>query len=148
MHCYWFGKEIIRKYMRIFQYESNLTSTGNDFISVFYLLLSVLVRMHLCTETTNNGQFYQITYQYIILAKQLQTLLICVATECAFWLVILYRSATLQWRHNGRDGFQITSLTIVDSVVYLGADQRKHKSSASLAFVREIHRWPVNSPHK
>ena len=32
--------------------------------------------------------------------------------------------------------------------VYLGADQRKHQSSASLAFVRGIHRWPVNSPHK
>ena len=24
----------------------------------------------------------------------------------------------------------------------------KHQSSASLAFVRGIHRWPVNSPHK
>ena len=43
---------------------------------------------------------------------------------------------------------QITSLTIVYSIVYLGADQRKHQSSASLAFVRGIHRWPVNSPHK
>ena len=40
---------------------------------------------------------------------------------------------------------QITSLTIVYST---GADQRKHQSSASLAFVRGIHRWPVNSPHK
>ena len=29
---------------------------------------------------------------------------------------------------------QITSLTIVYSTVYLGADQRKHHSSASLAF--------------
>ena len=29
-----------------------------------------------------------------------------------------------------------------------GADQSKHQSSASLAFVRGIHRWPVNSPHK
>ena len=29
-----------------------------------------------------------------------------------------------------------------------GADQRKHQSSASLVFVMEIHRWPVNSPHK
>ena len=29
-----------------------------------------------------------------------------------------------------------------------GTDQRKHQSSASLAFVRGIHRWPVNSPHK
>ena len=43
---------------------------------------------------------------------------------------------------------QITSLTIVYSTVYSGSDQRKHQSSASLAFVRGIHRWPVNSPLK
>ena len=43
---------------------------------------------------------------------------------------------------------QITSLTIVYSTVYSGPDQRKHQSSASLAFVRGIHRGPVNSPHK
>ena len=43
---------------------------------------------------------------------------------------------------------QITSLTIVCSTVYSGADQRKHQSSAWLAFERGIHRWPVNSPHK
>ena len=43
---------------------------------------------------------------------------------------------------------QITSVTIVYLTVYLGADQRKHKSSASLAFVLGIHRLPVNSPHK
>ena len=43
---------------------------------------------------------------------------------------------------------QITSLTNVYSSVYLDADQRKHQSSASLAFVRWIHRRPVNSPHK
>ena len=43
---------------------------------------------------------------------------------------------------------QITSLTIVYSTVYSCVDQRTHQSSASLAFVRAIHRWPVNSPHK
>ena len=43
---------------------------------------------------------------------------------------------------------KITSLTIVYSNFYSGADQRKHQISASLAFVRGIHRWPVNSPHK
>ena len=43
---------------------------------------------------------------------------------------------------------QITSLTIVYSTVYLDADQRKHQSSASLAFVRGIHLGAVNSPHK
>ena len=43
---------------------------------------------------------------------------------------------------------QITSLTIVYSSVYSGADQRKHQSSASLAFLWGIYRWPVDSPHK
>ena len=43
---------------------------------------------------------------------------------------------------------QITSLTVVYSIVYSGVNQRKHQSSASLAFVREIHRGPVNFPHK
>ena len=42
---------------------------------------------------------------------------------------------------------QITRPAIVYPTVYSGADQRKHQSSASLAFVG-IHRWPVNSPHK
>ena len=36
---------------------------------------------------------------------------------------------------------QITSLNIVYSTVYSGADQRKHQSSASLAFVWGIHRY-------
>ena len=43
---------------------------------------------------------------------------------------------------------QITSLSIVCSTVYSGAYQRKHQSSLPLAFVRVIHRGPVNSPHK
>ena len=43
---------------------------------------------------------------------------------------------------------QITSLMVVYSIVYSGVNQRKHQSSASLAFVREIHRGPVNFPHK
>ena len=36
---------------------------------------------------------------------------------------------------------EITSLTIAYSTIYSGLDQRKHQSSASLAFVRGIHRW-------
>ena len=53
-----------------------------------------------------------------------------------------------RWRHNEHDGVSNTSITNVYSTIYSGADQRKHPSSASLAFVRGIHRWPVNSPHK
>ena len=47
----------------------------------------------------------------------------------------------------GQTASQITSLTIVYSTVNSGTDQRKHQSSASLGFVRGIHRGPVNSPH-
>ena len=43
---------------------------------------------------------------------------------------------------------QITGVSVVCSTVCSGADQRKHQSSASLAFVGGIHRWPVDSPHE
>ena len=50
----------------------------------------------------------------------------------------------------GTAASRITSITIaiVYSTVYSGADERKHQTSASLAFVWRIERWPVNSPHK
>ena len=43
---------------------------------------------------------------------------------------------------------QITGVSIVYSTVCPGADKRKHQSPSLLAFVRGIHRWPVNCPHK
>ena len=43
---------------------------------------------------------------------------------------------------------QITVVLIVCSTVSSCPDQRKHQGSASLAFVRGIHQWPGNSPHK
>ena len=48
----------------------------------------------------------------------------------------------------GAKASQLTSLTIVYSIVYSDEDQREYHSPASLAFVRGIHRGPVNSPHK
>ena len=44
--------------------------------------------------------------------------------------------------------YPITSLTMVYSTVYSRRRSKKHQGSASLAYVRGIHRWPVNSPHK
>ena len=44
-----------------------------------------------------------------------------------------------------------SSITVPSSASRLCAQpfvQRKHQSSASLAFVRGINRWPVDSPHK
>ena len=61
------------------------------------------------------------------------------------------RSISPEWRHNGRDGVsnhQPHQCLLNYSNMYSGAGQRKHQNVASLAFVRGIHRWPVNSPHK
>ena len=74
--------------------------------------------------------------------------------RCTVILQRLPRSENEIWFDHYSDvimdamGSQITSLTIDYLAVYSGADQGKHQSSASLAFVRGIHRWPVNSPHK
>ena len=43
---------------------------------------------------------------------------------------------------------QITSLKVIYSIVYSGTDQKKLLKLSLLAFVRGIHRSPVNSPHK
>ena len=43
---------------------------------------------------------------------------------------------------------RITGVSTVCPTVCSGADQRKHQSPASLAFVRGIYRWPMVSPHK
>ena len=48
-------------------------------------------------------------------------------------------SATASW---------FASVLIVCSFVCWGEDQRKYQSSASLAFVRGSHWWPVDSPHR
>ena len=44
--------------------------------------------------------------------------------------------------------YQINNASIVYWTICSDADQRKHRSSALLAFVRGTHRWPVNFPHK
>ena len=55
---------------------------------------------------------------------------------------------SLRWRHNGRDCVSNHQPHNCLLNRYSGADQSKHQSSASLAFVWGIHRGPVNSPHK
>ena len=63
-------------------------------------------------------------------------------------LVTVYLKQPLQWRHNGRDGVSNHQPHHCLLNRLSGTAHRKHQSSASLAFVRGIHRWPVNSQHK
>ena len=55
---------------------------------------------------------------------------------------------SLQWRHNGRDG--VSNHQPHDCLLsrIFRRKSKKNQSFPSLAFVRGIHRWPVNSPHK
>ena len=60
--------------------------------------------------------------------------------------VYIHKPNQATWFHyndviTGAMASQITGLMIV----YSGADQRKHQNSASLAFVRGIHGWPVTT---
>ena len=94
-------------------------------------------------------------YWYNELAYCLASLYFLAWTGIGF-LIIMYMSwieEKKQTNHYddvimGTIASQITSLTSVYLTVYSGADQSKHQSSASLAFVWGIHRGPVNSPHK
>ena len=94
---------------------------------------------------------------------QIQNILYCFllhkrARNMNIWHIqprFLFRCSQTNGRSNHYDDVimgaiasQITSLTIIFSTVYSGADQSKHQSTASLAFVWGIHRGPVNSPHK
>ena len=55
---------------------------------------------------------------------------------------------TLRWRHNDYDG--VSNHQPLDCLLecLFSRRSKNHQSSASPAFVRGIHRWPVNSPHK
>ena len=80
----------------------------------------------------------------------------CVSTHVSWWTdisLVIDSGSFEHFKHYsdvimGAMGSQIAGITIDYSTVYSGADQIKHLSSASLAFVRGIYRWPVNSPHK
>ena len=58
------------------------------------------------------------------------------------------QKSSLHWRHNERDG--VSNHQPHDCLLngLFRRRSRKHQSSASLSFVRGIHRWSVNSPHK
>ena len=55
---------------------------------------------------------------------------------------------SLRWRHNGRDGDSNHQPHDCLLNRLFRRRSKKYQSSASLAFVRGIHRGPVNSPHK
>ena len=64
------------------------------------------------------------------------------------WLFRDREFLALRWRHNGHDGVSNHQPHHCLLNRLFGCRSKKNQSSASLAFVRGIHRGPVNSPHK
>ena len=88
-----------------------------------------------------------LSFQQVFINRNLKIVhihLFTIYSPCFAWLQIFHYSDVVM----GAMASLITSLTSVYSTVHPGADQSKHQSPASLAFVRGIHRRPVNSPHK
>ena len=83
--------------------------------------------------------------------------------ECALYITVCNVASILVWtrahfvndvllviqmRLHYSDVIMTTIVSQIADVSTVCADQRKYQSSASLAFVRGIHRLPVNSQHK
>ena len=64
-----------------------------------------------------------------------------VSKHASWWVTLFHYSDVIM----GVMVSQITVILIVYSTVCSGADQRKHQSSTSLAFVRGNHWWQMNS---
>ena len=93
------------------------------------------------------------SHQYAILPMFLRFRVTCMdISRWHFWLRESHFGANCLMHYNdiimGAMASQITVVSTICSTVCSSTDKRKHQSSASLAFVRGINRWPVNSPHK
>ena len=69
-------------------------------------------------------------------------------TSHELWARLALCSISLHWRHNERHGVSNHQPHDCLHNCEFRRRPRKISRSASLAFVRGIHRWPVNSPHK
>ena len=131
--------------------NSSIFSQENEFENVVRKTADILSRTQ-CVKTDSlrrlSGGLYPGHWTQTLFQQKwsgqwfMENPLICLlaASECN---VVHYTDIIM-----GAIASQITSPTIVYSTVYSNADQRKHQSSASLTFVWEIYREPVNSPHK
>ena len=146
-----------------FAFDNYLLDNLPVLISIFFLIFVVGKSKSVFTNLTGAMTGYEYPYQRvfdgIVYDQAFQPEdLIHIRDELELdkqdVLVSTYpKSGTLiHWHYNdvimSTAASPITSLTIACSSIYSDADQRKHQSSASLAFVRGIHRGPVNSPHK
>ena len=111
--------------------------------------------MYLISHTSDRGEhcltlfsnYKYNTFAHII-TKCLYGALVEVCKNYDTSLVFIISLAALLWRHNGLESVSKHQPHECLLNRSFGRRSRKHQSSASLAFVREIHRRPVNFPRK
>ena len=114
-----------------------------------------------CVRVTNYGFFLILMIQDILIRKTRlgfpRIMCCCRKSQTPNWGSLLRLQHDVVMTGNRRHYSdvimsvmvsQITGVSIVYSTICSGTDQRNHQNSTSLAFVRGIHRSPVNSPHK
>ena len=79
---------------------------------------------------------------YIILVLWPWKYIVLTPTACSLKILSHYTDVTMSAMAS-----QITRVSIVCPIVCSGTGQRSHQTSASLPFVRGIHRSPVDAPH-
>ena len=113
-----------------------------DHLLIFNIMYYMSPNVTTCLDSSSNSKMishpkwyhhYFLSYKYLNINEKGITLI----NLCS-----IHRKAGLDYNDviMGVMAFQIASLAIVYSSVYSGVDQRKHQSSASLAFVKGIHR--------
>ena len=138
------------------QHGTGNTSRQNQPQSAIVVGMSLLLCLSVCLSTLWEFEYdatFCIAYRATQSATPTRRPLYFMRLNLKFYYrSCLYASRQMTPFHYnitmGAMASQITSLTIVYSTVYSDTDQIKHQRSASLAFVHEIHRSPVNSPHK
>ena len=102
-------------------------------------------------DAVNNKVWIKSLWIYIISYKCAHGFVVACFHVVILWVSsdgVIHLTISLQWRQNGHESVSDHQPRGCLLNRYSGTDQRKHQSSASLAFVRVIHLSPVNSPHK
>ena len=110
------------------------------------------------TETSNHSQRdAYVWWWWALIIFSVVTMNMLLNKQWSWWLFgTSWRSCDLaamittplQWHHNEYNGISNHGCLGCLLNRFSDADQRKHQSSASQAFVRGIHWWLVDSPHK
>ena len=111
----------------------------STWIQTIHLLCCVLFRFSICQSPHNyHGYLTGIAKDWLSIRVHVATLMNMENKSITIKNSDITESKTMH----------IVTVDMFLWITVFSHDQRKHQSSASLAFVRGIQRWPVNSPHK